>query len=87
MNNIYIPHLKWGRGKAGALPRVLVTKESRNIGVGRAIIYKFVEYCHLNKITNCYLWPDGETAERIYYQAGFRYVETKQAGRAIYRAI
>ena len=23
MNNIYIPHLKWGRGKAGALPRVL----------------------------------------------------------------
>jgi len=33
------------------------------------------------------LWPDGETAERIYYQAGFRYVETKQVGRAIYRAI
>lgn len=66
---------------------LLVSKESRNIGVGRAIIYKFVEYCHLNKITNCYLWPDGETAERLYYQAGFRYVETKQAGRAIYRAI
>ena len=66
---------------------LLVSKESRNKGVGRAIIYKFVEHCHLNKITNCYLWPDGETAERIYYQAGFRYVETKQAGRATYRAI
>ena len=26
---------------------LLVSKESRNVGVGRAIIYKFVEYCHL----------------------------------------
>lgn len=33
-------------------------------------------------ILNRYLWYDGETAEKIYYEAAFRYVETKQAGRA-----
>lgn len=61
---------------------LLVSKEYRNIGVGRALINSFVEYCHTNQIDNCYLWPDGESAERIYYDAGFRHVETKQAGRA-----
>ena len=64
---------------------LLVSKEHRNIGVGRAIINSFVEYCHEYQIDNCYLWPDGESAEKIYYEAGFRYVETKQAGRAIYK--
>lgn len=64
---------------------LLVSKEHRNIGVGRALINSFVEYCHTNKIEDCYLWPDGETAEKIYYEAGFRYVETKQAGRATYK--
>jgi len=64
---------------------LLVSKEHRNIGVGRAIINGFVEYCHANKINNCYLWPDGESAEKIYYEAGFRHVETKKAGRAIYK--
>ncbi|MCI9450262.1 MAG: GNAT family N-acetyltransferase [Clostridiales bacterium] len=61
---------------------LLVSKEYRNIGVGRALIYSFVEYCHTNQIDNCYLWPDGESAEKIYYEAGFRHVETKQTGRA-----
>ena len=64
---------------------LLVSKEHRNIGVGRAIINSFVEYCHEYQIDNCYLWPDGESAEKIYYEAGFRYVETKQAGRATYK--
>jgi len=64
---------------------LLVSKECRNIGVGRALINSFVEYCHANQIDNCYLWPDGETAEKIYYEAGFRHVETKQAGRATYK--
>lgn len=64
---------------------LLVSKEYRNIGVGRAIINCFVEYCKANKIDNCYLWPDGETAEKIYYEAGFRIVEIKQAGRALIR--
>lgn len=65
---------------------LLVSKECRNIGVGRALISSFVEYCRAEQISNCYLWPDGETAEKIYYEAGFRYVETKQAGRAAYKA-
>ena len=64
---------------------LLVSKEHRNIGVGRAIINRFVEYCRENQIENCYLWPDGESAEKIYYEAGFRCVETKQAGRAAYK--
>lgn len=64
---------------------LLVSKECRNIGVGRAIIHNFVEYCHSQKHENCYLWPDGESAEKIYYEAGFRHVETKVAGRAAYK--
>lgn len=63
---------------------LLVSKEHRNIGVGRALISSFVEYCKENKIENCFLWPDGETAERIYCEAGFCYLETKLAGRASY---
>lgn len=64
---------------------LLVSKECRNIGVARAIINCFVEYCKVNKINNCYLWPDGETAEKIYFDAGFRIVEIKQAGRATFK--
>ena len=66
---------------------LLVSKEHRNIGVGRALINSFVEYCYANQIDNCYLWPDGEIAEKIYYEAGFRHVATKQAGRATYKTI
>ena len=65
---------------------LLVATDCRNKGVGRALIHYFVEYCVQNHIENCYLWPDGETAERIYREAGFRVVATKQAGRAAYRA-
>lgn len=64
---------------------LLVSKEYRNIGVGRSLIHCFVQYCKANHIENCYLWPDGETAEKIYYEAGFRVVEIKQAGRAAKR--
>ena len=63
---------------------LLVSKEHRNIGAGRALIHSFAKYCRVNRIENCFLWPDGETAERIYYEAGFRHVDTKQAGRASY---
>lgn len=63
---------------------LLVSKEHRNIGVGRALINSFVKYCKVNQIENCFLWPDGDTAERIYYEAGFRHVDTKQAGRTSY---
>lgn len=64
---------------------LLVSKAYRNIGVGRALINTFVEYCKENNIENCFLWPDGETAEKIYQEAGFRFVETKMAGRATYK--
>ena len=65
---------------------LLVATDCRNKGVGRALIHHFVEYCNAHQIENCYLWPDGETAEKIYLEAGFRVVATKQAGRAAYRA-
>lgn len=61
---------------------LLVSKEYRNMGVGRSLIYNFVVYCREKNIENCYLWPDGETAEKIYYEAGFRVVDTRYAGRA-----
>lgn len=64
---------------------LLVSKEYRNIGVGRAIINSFVEYCRIEQIELCYLWPDGKTAEKIYYEAGFRHIGTKKAGRAVYK--
>lgn len=61
---------------------LLVAKEHRNIGVGRALMNGFVECCRRNHIENCFLWPAGETSEKIYYEAGFRHIDTKQAGRA-----
>ncbi len=63
---------------------LLVATEHRKKGVGRAIIQTFAKYCMKNKIENCFLWPDGESAERIYDEAGFRLVEVKMAGRACY---
>ena len=45
---------------------------------------EFSEYCKENKISPCYLWPDGESAEKIYIEAGFRNFVTKLAGRAKY---
>lgn len=63
---------------------LLVATEHRKKGVGRAVIQTFAKYCMENKIKNCFLWPDGESAERIYYEAGFRLAEVKIAGRARY---
>lgn len=62
---------------------LLVSKECRKMGVGRALMYNYVEYCKSRNIENCYLWVEKETAERIYYEAGFREVEVKRAGRAV----
>ena len=54
------------------------------MGIGRTLINAFVEYCKENRISLCYLWPDGESAEKIYHEAGFRNFATKLAGRAKY---
>ena len=61
---------------------ILVSKEHRRIGVGRALMNALVEYCKEQRIENCYLWPAGEEAQRIYLEAGFRTVAVKMAGRA-----
>ncbi len=63
---------------------LLVSTEYRKMGVGRALTHAFVEYCKKQSISMCYLWPDGETAEKLYYEAGFRLAKIKQAGRAVY---
>lgn len=66
---------------------ILVSKEHRKIGVGRALMNTLVEYCKEQQIENCYLWPAGEEAQRIYLEAGFRTVEVKKAGRAVLEAL
>lgn len=64
---------------------LLVSKECRNIGVGRSLMHSFTEYCKENGVDICYLWPAGDSAEKIYLEAGFREVETRIAGRAVYK--
>lgn len=62
---------------------LLVTPKYRCKGIGRNIFSKYVVWCN-EQDAEAYLWPDGETAERIYYEAGYRYVGTVIAGRAVY---
>ena len=66
---------------------ILVSKEYRRIGVARALMNALVEYCKEQRIENCYLWPAGESAQRIYLEAGFRTVEVVRAGRAVMEAL
>lgn len=61
---------------------ILVSKEHRGMGVARALMNSLAEYCKEYKIGNCYLWPAGDSAERIYLEAGFRTVAKVKAGRA-----
>ena len=61
---------------------ILVSKEHRRIGVARALMNALVECCKEQGIENCYLWPAGEEAQRIYLEAGFKTVAVKKAGRA-----
>ena len=61
---------------------ILVSKECRRIGVARALMNALVECCKEQGIENCSLWPAGESAEKIYVEAGFRTVAVKKAGRA-----
>lgn len=61
---------------------ILVSKQHRRIGVARALMNALVEYCKVREIKNCSLWPAGDSAERIYLEAGFRTAAVKKAGRA-----
>ena len=61
---------------------ILVSKECRRIGVARALMNALAEYCKVQGINDCSLWPAGESAEKIYVEAGFRTVAVKKAGRA-----
>lgn len=62
---------------------LLVSKKQRKKGIGRTLFSAYVEWCKSRKITNAYLWPDGETPERIYQEGGYRLVEVRIAGRAV----
>ena len=64
---------------------LLVSKKHRKTGVGRALFHSYVEWCRQNGIENVYIWPDGDTPKRIYEEGGYRVVEVRKAGRAVYR--
>ncbi len=66
---------------------LLVSKKHRKTGAGRALFYSYVEWCRQNGIENVYIWPDGDTPKRIYEEGGYRVVEVRKAGRAVYRKI
>ena len=60
---------------------LLVATAHRGKGLGRALTHAFVAHCRENMIP-CALWPDGDTPQRIYEEAGFRFVRSLMAGRA-----
>lgn len=60
---------------------LLTATAHRGRGIGRALTHAFVRHCRETGV-DCALWPDGDTPRRIYEEAGFRYVETRWAGRA-----
>ena len=63
---------------------LIVSKKHRCIGAGRALFSAYVDWCRKNEIKNAYLWPDGDTPEKIYIEGGYRLVEVRTAGRAVY---
>ena len=56
----------------------------RRMGAGRALFYEYVEWCKQNDIKNIYIWPDGETPKKIYEEGGYKIVEVRKAGRAVF---
>lgn len=64
---------------------LLVSPAHRGQGLGRALTHAFVSHCRESGVP-CALWPDGDTPRRIYEDAGFRFVRTLRAGRAVWNA-
>ena len=63
---------------------LIVSKQHRRIGAGRALFNAYVNWCDQSGIENAYLWPDGETPKRIYQEGGYELVEIRKAGRAVW---
>lgn len=61
---------------------LLVEKNNRKKGVGRSLVSSFVD--DVGNISCVYLWPDSDEAERIYIEAGFKFVEEKTHMCAVY---
>ena len=77
----------YGHVNADGICRIdylLVATAHRGNGLGRALTHYFVTHCRENHIP-CALWPDGTTPERIYQEAGFRFVRRMIAGRAVWK--
>lgn len=62
---------------------LLVATARRGKGLGRALTHAFVTHCRWEGIP-CALWPDGDTPRKIYQEAGFSFVQTLYAGRAVW---
>ena len=62
------------------------TFEMMEESIGRTLFYQYMEWCKENGIHNIYIWPDGDTPKRIYGEGGFRIIETRKAGRAVFEA-
>jgi GNAT superfamily N-acetyltransferase len=69
--------------KACRVDYLIVSKKYRKMGAGRALFYYYVEWCKKLGIENVYIWPDGETPQKIYQEGGYSVVEIRKAGRAV----
>ncbi len=65
---------------------LLVATAHRGRGLGRALTHAFAAHCRRENLP-CALWPDGDSPRRIYEEAGFRFVRTMMAGRAVQEEI
>ena len=63
---------------------VLVAKDQRNKGYGKEIVGFVIDIFKERKYENVFLWPANDTAEHIYFVAGFRVQFEEEAGSAIY---